>query len=119
MIEKRSFPRLRRDWEIEYQVSESKSVQTVPIKGGIRDLGAGGFSFRSESASPPNALLQFAILPTDLFKPIVGVARIAWTRGQKGSYESGAQFVWVGWKDMDALTSIAQYVRDMGSKQPS
>lgn len=119
MIEKRSFPRLRRDWELEFQVSESKSVQPVSLKGGIRDFGAGGFSFRSESASPPDALLQFDIRPTDRFKPMVGVARVAWTRGQEGSYESGAQFVWVGWKDMDALTAIAQYVRDMGSKQPS
>jgi hypothetical protein len=119
MNDKRAFPRLYRDWGIEFQMSESKSVQTVPIKGGIRDLSAGGFSFRSELASPPDALLHFAIQPTDRFKPIVGVARIAWTRGQEGAYESGAQFVWVGWKDMDALTAIAQYVRDMGSKQPS
>lgn len=119
MIEKRSFPRLGRDWEIEYQVSAPKAVQSIPIKGGIRDLGAGGFSFRSELASPPGALLQFAIQPTDHFKPMVGVARIAWTRGQEGSYESGAQFVWVGWKDMDAQTAIAHYVLDKGSKRPS
>lgn len=119
MIEKRSFPRLRRDWKIEYRVSESESVQPIAIKGGIRDFGAGGFSFRSESASPPGALLQFDIHPTDSFKPMIGVARLAWTRGKQGSYESGAQFVWVGWKDMDAQTAIAQYVLDMMSKKPS
>lgn len=119
MIEKRSFPRLPRDWEIEYQVSKSKSVQPILIKGGIRDLGGGGFSFRSELACPSEALFQFAIKPTDRFKPMVGVARIAWTRGQEGFYESGAQFVWVSWKGMDAQTAIAHYVLDKMFKRPS
>ena len=120
MIEKRSFPRLRRKWEIEYQVPESMSVQPVPIKGGIRDLGAGGFSFTSESASPPGSLLRFTIQPTDSFKPMIGVARLAWTRGEEGSFESGAHFIWVGWKDiLDAQSAIAQYVHDMGPKRPS
>ena len=112
MIEKRSFPRLPRDWEIEYRVSKSKSVQPILIKGGMRDLGAGGFSFRSELACPPEALIQFTIKPTDYFKPIIGVARTSWTRGQEGFYESGAQFVWISWKGLDARTAIARYVLD-------
>jgi len=119
MIEKRLFPRLPRDWEIECQVSESKSVQPILIKGGICDLGGGGFSFRSELACPPEALLQFAIKPTGRFKPIVGVARVAWTRGQEGFYDSGVQFVWVGWQDLDAQTAIAQYVLDEMHDGPS
>jgi hypothetical protein len=51
-------------------------------------------------------------------KPIVGVARITWTRDQKGFYESGARFVWVSWKGIDAQTAIAQYVLDSMAKKP-
>jgi len=119
MSDKRSFPRLVRDWEIEYFASNSESVQSTPIKGGIRDLSAGGFSFRSESACPPGALLQFAINPTDSFKPMVGVARIAWIRGLKGCYESGARFIWIKWKDQDPQSAIAQYILDNMSLTPS
>jgi hypothetical protein len=110
MIEKRSFPRLPRDWEIEYQISKTGPVESNPIKGDIRDLGEGGFSFSSDSVCPPEVLIQFAIKPTDSFKPIVGVARIVWARGQESFYENGAQFVWVSWKGQDAQAAIAHYV---------
>jgi len=119
MIEKRSFPRLPRNWEIEYQISNSTTAQPTLVKGGINDLSGGGFSFRSESAFPAGALFQFLIKPKYSLKPMVGVARIAWSRGQEGFYESGAQFVWVSWKDMDAQTAIAQYVLDHQSAKPS
>ena len=112
MGEKRSFSRLARDWEIEYLMSETEASQPILFKSGICDLSMGGFSFRSESALPPKALLQFAINPPDSLKPMVGVARIAWTRDQDGIYESGAQFVWVSWKGADPQTAIGQYVAD-------
>jgi hypothetical protein len=118
MVEKRSFARLLLDWEIEFQMSKSESAQPIPIKGGIRDISAGGFSFRSESAYLPEALFKFAIKPKDSLKPMVGVARIAWIRGQEGSYESGARFVWLSWKDMDPQTAIAQFVLDLMVKRP-
>ena len=119
MIENRSFPRLPRDWEIEYHMSKSESVEPILIKGGMRDIGGGGFSFRTEIACQPEDLFQFAIKPTDDFKPLIGVARITWTRGQEGFYENGAQFVWVNWKGMDAQTAIAHYVLDNMFKRPS
>ena len=119
MIEKRTFPRLPRDWEIECRVSKSNLVQPILIKGGMRDLSGGGFSFRSELACPPQALIQFTIKPTDHFKPMIGVARASWTRGQEGLYESGAQFVWVSWKGMDARTAIVRYVLEKMNKLPA
>jgi hypothetical protein len=118
MLEKRSFARLARDWEIEFQVSKPESEQPNLTKGGIRDLSAGGFSFKSASNGPPETLFQFAIKPTDNFRPMVGVARVAWARGQAGSYECGAQFVWVRWVGMDAQTAIGQYVSDKMSERP-
>jgi hypothetical protein len=119
MIDKRTFPRLSRDWDIEYQMSNAESIQPIQIKGGIRDLSGGGFSFKSESVCPPATLLQFTIMPTDSFNPVVGVARIAWTRAREGFYENGAQFVWVRWKAMETQTAIANYVLDNMSKRPS
>jgi hypothetical protein len=119
MREQRTFPRLDRDWEIEYQELKLESSHPILIKSEISDFGAGGFSFRSGSAFPSKGLFQFAIKPTDDFKPMVGVARIAWTRGQEGFYESGAQFVWVNWKGMDVQTAIANYVLDNISQKSS
>jgi hypothetical protein len=119
MIEKRSFPRLPLNWEIEYQITKPASSRPILVKGGINDLGGGGFSFRSEAAYPAGALFQFAIKPAADLKPMVGVARVAWVRGLEGSYESGARFVWVNWKDMDAQTAVAQYVLDHQSTKPS
>lgn len=119
MIEKRSFPRLVRDWEIDYMMPESETSLPILIKSSICDLSMGGFSFRSESALPPETLLHFAINPMDSLKPMFGVARIAWTRGQEGFYESGAHFVWVNWKGTGPQTAIGQYVVDNLSKTPS
>lgn len=119
MTDKRSFPRLSRDWDIEYQMSDSESVQPILVKSGIRDFSGGGFSFRSESACPLKVLFKFSIKGKGGFMPVVGVARIAWARGHEGLYENGAQFVWVKLKDMDAQTAIAQYVLDHMFNGPS
>jgi hypothetical protein len=119
MSDKRSFPRLAQDWEIEWSLSKSESLQPVLIKSVIRDLSMGGFRFKSESACPPKSLLHFAINPKESLKPMVGVARIAWTRDQNGIYENGAQFIWVSWKGMDPQTAIGQYVVDHISEKPS
>ncbi|MGD0782803.1 MAG: PilZ domain-containing protein [Candidatus Aminicenantales bacterium] len=119
MNEKRSYPRLSREWEIEFQMPVSKSSQPILFKSGIRDLGMGGFSFRSGFACPPEALFHFVLTPKDSLKPMVGVAQIAWTRGQEGVYDSGAHFVWVSWEGMDPQTAIGQYVVDHISKKPS
>jgi hypothetical protein len=43
---------------------------------------------------------------------MVGVAKVAWTRGGEGAYECGAQFVWIRWKGMESQTAIANYVLD-------
>jgi hypothetical protein len=118
MIEKRSFPRLPRDWEIEGQASESTLAQPILIKGEIRDLSGAGFSFRSGLACSPKALVHFTIKPTDRLRPMVGVARVAWTRKQDGFYDSGAQFVWVRWQDSEVQSTIAQYVVDEMRERP-
>jgi len=106
MIERRAFPRLARDWEIEFQMSKPESDQSNLLNGGLHDLGAGGFSFDSATACPPETLFQFAIKPKDNFKPMVGVARVAWTRGREGFHENGAQFIWVRWIGMDPQTMV-------------
>ncbi len=119
MIEKRSYPRLAREWGIECLMSTSEFSEPIHIKGGIRDLSMGGFSFKSETACPPEALFHFTIFPTDTFKPMVGVAQIAWTRAREGFQESGAHFVWIGWQGVEPQTAIGQYVVDHLSKNPS
>lgn len=112
MTEKRQFLRLPREWEVEYQIPAAGFPAPLSSKGVLRDLGAGGFRFSNASDCPANALIQFAIKPNSSLKPMVGVARIAWTRERQGKREYGAQFIWVIWKGEDAQKAIDQYVFD-------
>jgi len=119
MIEKRTFPRLPRDWEINLQIADSPETQPVLIKGGMSDVSMGGFSFKSEWAGQAGTLIPFAINPKDDFRPMVGVARIAWARGQAGSCECGATFVWVDWTGIDPQAAIGEYILDQMTKKPA
>jgi hypothetical protein len=116
MNEKRMFPRLSRNWGVECQMSKSLDAQPVLVKGEIRDLSMGGFSFKSNWVSASDAFFPFAINPTDDFKPMVGVAQISWTRGIEGGCESGAKFVWVDWKGIEPQIALGQYIADNLSK---
>jgi hypothetical protein len=119
MIEKRAFPRLSRDWEIDYQIYESQSSQPIRVKGEFRDLSRGGFCFRTEWSCPPGSFFPFAITPKDDFKPLIGVARIAWTRDMDSCFECGAAFAWVNWRDIDPQTAIGEYIVDQLAKKQS
>jgi hypothetical protein len=113
------FPRLSRNWGIECQMAKSPDSQPVLVKGEIRDLSMGGFSFMSNWVCNAETFFPFAINPTEDFKPMVGVAQISWTRESEGMYESGAKFVWVDWKGVDPQIALGQYIADNLSKSQS
>jgi hypothetical protein len=119
MSEKRLFPRLSRDWDIDFQMTLSNKSGKALKRGSLCDLGGGGFCFRSDAPCSPGSFFHFVIRPADSLKPMTGVALTAWTRSREDAFEIGARFVWVNWKGMDTQTAIAQYVSDSLSQKPS
>jgi hypothetical protein len=110
MKNKRDFPRLKRDWDIEYQISNNDLTKKAPNMSGIIDVGAGGFCFKSDSPLSAETPIQFALKLKDDLTPIIGVAKTVWSQAFGGSFKNGVSFVWVNWKGRPAQSAIAEYV---------
>jgi len=118
MRNKRIFPRLKRDWDIEFQIFKNDRAEPALNTSGFLDIGGGGFCFKSDSPLDVETLIQFAIKIKEDLKPIIGVAKTVWSQAFGGSFKNGANFVWVSWKGVAAQSAIAEYVKDrLGGKQ--
>jgi hypothetical protein len=111
MRDKRVFPRLQRKWVIEYKIFGNAKAESTVIISGIIDVGGGGFCLESDSPLPIETLIQFAIKPKDDPKPIIGVAKIVWSRVFNDSFKNGVNFVWANWKGVASNSLMADYVK--------
>ena len=112
MRKNREFPRLKRDWDIEYQIFRKDRTEPALNTSGLLDVGGGGFCFKSDSPLGAETLIQFAIKLKEDLKPIIGVAKTVWSQAFGGSFKNGVNFVWVSWKGVSAEAAIAAYVRE-------
>jgi hypothetical protein len=112
MKDKRAFPRMKRDWGVEYRVFKDAKAEPAVITSGIIDVGGGGFCLESEAPLEMERLIQFDIKPKDDPKPIIGVAKTVWSRAFDSSFRNGVNFVWASWKGVAAQRMIADYVED-------
>lgn len=110
MKDKRAFPRLKMDCDIEYQIYKQEQLKPALDTQGLLDLGGGGFSFKTGSLLGANALIQFAIRLKEDRNPIIGVAKTVWSQAFENSFKNGMNFVWVSWKGKAAQNMIAEYV---------
>ncbi len=112
MRNKRVFPRLKRDWEIEYQIFKNDRTEPALNTSRLLDVGGGGFCFKSDSPMGVETSIQFAIKMKEDIKPIIGVVKTIWSQALNGSFKNGVNFVWVNWKGVAAQYAIAEYVKD-------
>ena len=114
MRNKRVFPRLKRDWDVEYQIFKNDLAEPALNMSALFDVGGGGFCFKSDSPLGAESLIQFAIKSKEDLKPIIGVAKTVWSQAFGGSFKNGANFIWVSWKGVAAQSAIAAYVHEHG-----
>ena len=119
MKNKRVLPRMKKDWDIEYQIFKNEVAEPALNRSGIVDVGGGGFCFKSDAPLGAETLIQFAIKLKEDLKPIIGVAKTVWSQAFGGSFKNGVNFVWVSWKGVTAQSAIAEYVKDRLGDKPT
>jgi hypothetical protein len=112
MKNKRACLRLKRDWDVEYQIFKDDLAGPALNISGLLDVGGGGFCFKSDSLLGAETLIQFAIKLKEDLKPIIGVARTVWSQVCGSSFKTGVHFVWVSWKGIPAEAAIGAYVHE-------
>jgi hypothetical protein len=110
--DKRTFRRLKSDWDVEYQIFKREKAKSAVLTSAILDMGGGGFCLESDAPLERETLIQFAIRPEDDPKPIIGVARTVWSRAFNGTFKNGTSFVWARWNGSAAQRIIAEYVEE-------
>lgn len=110
MFWKRRFPRLHKDFQISYRVVDQEKFESDPIHALALNISGGGVCFEVTEDLQKGTLVALEIRSDDLSAPILALAKVVWCKPQKDAYQIGAEFWWIGWRDNEAQTTIANYV---------
>lgn len=112
MLDKRKFPRLDEEWNLEYRTITSEEFETTPISSLSVNISGGGICFYAEEEIPKETMLALELKSTAFSSSIIALAKTVWCnkKKMKKRYEVGAEFWWIGWKNNDAQRELAEYI---------
>ncbi|MFP4057647.1 MAG: PilZ domain-containing protein [Candidatus Brocadiia bacterium] len=111
-MKRRKFPRLKEGWDLEYRVVDSGQFQRDPVSSLAVNISGGGVCLEAKEEVEPGTMLAIDLHSPAFDSPILALARAVWCKKKlfSDTYEVGAEFWWVGWKDTDAQSKIADYI---------
>jgi hypothetical protein len=114
MMKRRKFPRLKEGWALEYRVLDSMQFERDPVSSLAVNISGGGICLESKEEAEPGTMLAIDLHSPAFDSPILALARVVWCKKRLFSdvFELGAEFWWVGWKDTEAQSKIAEYIKD-------
>ena len=112
-MKRRRFPRLREGWALEYRVVDSKQFERDAVSSLAVNISGGGVCIEAKEEIEQGTMLTLDLHSPAFDSPVLALARVCWCKKRLFSevYEVGAEFWWVGWRDSDALDSIATYIK--------
>ena len=113
-MKRRKFPRLKEGWAVEYRVVDPAQFEHNPVASLAVNISGGGVCLEAREEIANGTMLAVDLHSPAFDSPILALARVVWCKKRLFSdiYEIGAEFWWVGWRDSDAQTQIAQYIRE-------
>lgn len=113
MKDKRKFPRLGEIWNLDYRKITSEDFKKNPIKSLTVNISGGGICFEADEEIPKQTMLAIEMKSSIFSSFIIALAETIWCKKKKKKhkYDVGAEFWWTGWKNNDAQTSVAEYIR--------
>ena len=113
-MRRRKFPRLKEGWAMEYRVMDNAQFEQDSVSTLAVNISGGGVCLEASEDVEPGSMLAIDLHSPAFDSPILALARVVWCKKKLFSdkYEVGAEFWWVGWRDSDAQSEIATYIKD-------
>jgi len=109
--ERRKFPRLNSQWQINFRVIGSDQFQNELICQYTTNISRGGICFTSDEGIEPNAMIALTLSSGGASSELLALAKVIRCQRTRRWYEIGAEFWWVGWSNDSA--PIASYLASL------
>ncbi len=110
MFQRRKFPRVSKHYQVSYTPVDADQFQSNPVSSLAVNISGGGLCFEADEALQKDAMIALEINSDDFRSAILALARVAWCKPKGEAYEVGAEFWWIGWRDNQAQSSIADFI---------
>ncbi|PON14984.1 hypothetical protein C2W62_26200 [Candidatus Entotheonella serta] len=110
MFQSRKFPRVSKEYRVSYSLVDQEQFDRNPVSSLAVNISGGGICFTSEEPLAKGSMVALDIDADDLHSSILALAKVKWSKSSGDSYEIGAEFWWIGWRDNEAQTSVADFI---------
>ena len=119
MFQRRKFPRVAKDYRVSYTTVDKSQFENNPISSLAVNISGGGLCFEAAEALEKDTVVALEIDSDDFRSAILALARVAWCKPQGNNFEIGAEFWWIGWRDHQAQSNIADFIQANTTKLAS
>jgi c-di-GMP-binding flagellar brake protein YcgR len=109
VFQRRKFPRIGKNYRLSYTPVDKAQFENNPLSSLVVNISGGGLCFETEEALEKDSVVALEISSDDS-QELLALARIAWCKPKGDSYEVGAEFWWIGWRDSAAQATIANFI---------
>jgi c-di-GMP-binding flagellar brake protein YcgR len=118
MFQRRKFPRVGQEYRISYATIKKEEFTHTPLQSLAINISGGGVCFAAREALAKDTLLALEINAEDS-STILALARVAWCKHKGASYDVGAEFWWIGWRDSTAQSTMADFITTATATRPA
>ncbi|MEE9392179.1 MAG: PilZ domain-containing protein [Planctomycetota bacterium] len=117
LMENRGFPRVSANCEMTFRPVEDADGRFDDLKtkhaAALNNISGGGISFEAPAAVAEGQMLALELQLPGFPMEVISMGKVSWCDAQeKGGYEIGVEFWWIGWKDEEAQNSIRNFIAD-------
>lgn len=110
MFQSRKFPRVSKEYRVSYSLVDQEQFDRNPVSSLAVNISGGGICFTAEEPLAKGSMVALDIDADDLHSSILALAKVKWCKANGTSYEVGAEFWWIGWRDNEAQTTVADFI---------
>jgi c-di-GMP-binding flagellar brake protein YcgR len=106
----RKFPRVSKEYRVSYSRVDQEQFDRNPVSSLTVNISGGGICFNAEEPLAKGTMVALDIDADDLHSSILALAKVRWCKTSGHTYEVGAEFWWIGWRDHEAQTTVADFI---------
>ena len=110
MFHSRKFPRVSKDYRVSYSLVDQEQFDGNPVSSLAVNISGGGICFTAEEPLAKGSMVALDIDADDLQSSILALAKVQWCKTSGRAYEVGAEFWWIGWRDNNAQSTVADFI---------
>jgi len=106
----RKFPRVSKEYRVSYSLIDQEQFDRTPTNSLAINISGGGICFASEGPLAKGTMVALDIDADDLQSSILALAKVQWCKPSGETYEVGAEFWWIGWRDHEAQAQVPDFI---------